>query len=88
MNVPIDIAAKTAAELVEVYRERNEQLEQYAQWYEQEYEPQAREHIEQLEDLCRDMLEAWNNEQELSAARPLLVIRMDALGLLEVSSNA
>lgn len=39
--------------------------------------------IEVLEDLCRDMLDAWNNEQELSAARPLLVIRMDALGLLE-----
>ena len=36
-----------------------------------------------LEDLVLDMYEAWREEVELSASRPMFHIRMETMGLLD-----
>lgn len=42
---------------------------------------------DELEELCRDMYEAWCDDTQVSAARPLIAIRMKYLGLFEGESD-
>lgn len=66
-------------------KQRVKELEQYAAWYEQEYEPQARERIEELEELCGSLW--WQGEHcpEFGSQRCMRDCerRMHELGLLE-----